>query len=239
MPKEGFIREDGLVFWRIRNKREVWLTPEKYEQYRQKRKEHWRISVREYHRRQQQLPVDERNYVGKHDPVRNKFFYGITSSGKPIWHDPEKFAELSKVRQAYRRKYLDKVNAGPRSNLKIGDKNPNNPEEYVTHFVGKMPRFGSFEDLQKANAERKRVYVKMRDKYRALRRLTLENLPHKRKRGEIDPATGKLFWEYNRTAKEVWLEPQVYEEEQKLKAAQRKMRRQRKKLLSKNIQQNA
>ena len=239
MPKEGFVREDGKVYWRKRGEREVWLTPEKYKQYCETRKEHCRISIREYRRRQMELPSDQRNYVGKYDPERNKFFYGISSSGKPIWYDPERYAQLAQVRKKYRRKYKEKVNALPSSNLKIGDRNPNNPEQYVTHFVGKMPRFGSIEQLQKANAERKRVYAKMRDKYKAIRRIALENLPNKRKRGDIDSVNGKIFWEYDRLAREVWLEPHTYETLRQQKSNQKKMARQKKNLISDSSFQNA
>ena len=232
MPKEGTIREDGLVYWRFRKSRNchIWLTPEKYEQYCAKRKKYREMCVAAYHKRQSELPENERNYFGKYDWKKNKYFVGISTAGKEVWYYKQRFENLVQRKDQYRLKYLKKVNSIPKSNLKVGDRNPDNPEEYVTHFTGKIPRFGSLEKLELSNQSRKASYKKINRRYRKERQEKLKWLSNKRKRGEVN-AEGKIFWEYDRIAKEVWLSPEVF----KVKHQDQLERRRRNRLAAKEM----
>ena len=224
--KEGTVREDGLVYWRYDKMkgRHIWLSPQKYEEYCEKRKSYRKMCVEAYHKRQQELPDDEKNYFGKYDWKKNKYFIGISTSGKEVWYYKARFENLVARRQEYRKKYLDKARLLPKNKLRIGDKNPDNPEEYVINFIGNMPRFGDIQKLELANLNRKICQKKMSAKYRKERKEKLSKLFHKRRRGDIN-SEGNVFWEYDRRANEVWYTPDVFAIRQSAVLAKKKLRR--------------
>lgn len=226
MPKEGFVREDGMVYWRRHTTRgDVWLTAEKYQEYCQKRKAYRTMCREAYYRRQAELPPEERNYFGKYNWKTNKYFVDVTASGKEFWVYKKRFEELAARRKGYRRRYLDKMHKLPKAGLKIGDTNPDNPNEYVLHFTGNMPRFGTLEQLQTSQEGRKISYKKMHAKYRKIRREKLKWMSNKLKRGTIDPETGMIFWEYGRFGQPVWLPPEQFTVKHEVEKARRRKNR--------------
>lgn len=213
MYREGHIREDGMVFWRNRKDRgEVWLTQEKYEQYCLTRKNHRDKRREEYFQQRDSIPVKDRSYLGKYNPEIDKYFLGLNGSGTEIWVDKDRFDKLAQKRKEYRLKYHRKMKSLPKQSLRFGDKNPNNPSQYVTHFIGNLPRFGSYDDLQIAIVSKTRTYSKMNVKYRKIRTDVLKLIPKRLRRGDINPENGFIFWEYGRTGKPRFLPPNIYHE---------------------------
>lgn len=234
MPKEGYVREDGMVYWRYRKDRgDVWLTPEKYASYCKKRKDYNKICVEAYKERQAKLPDSEKNYFGKYDWKKNKYFVGITTSGKEVWMYKARFEKRVQENKKYKRKHLNKLQKLPLTGLKIGDRNPDNPEQFVLGFMGHKPRFGSHQELIIANEARKLVGQKIRARYKKLREEKLNNLPKKMRRGDVDQSSGLIFWAYNLTGKPIWLQPEIYTTKHNKELAKKRVRR-RKILLSKD-----
>jgi len=211
MPREGFIREDGMVYWRHRkNRGDIWLTPEKFAAYQVKRKEYRDMCREAYYKRQAELPENERNYFGRYDWKKNKYFIDISSSGKEVWVYKARYEKLKAKREEYRKKYCSKMKSVPKTGLKMGDQNPDNPNEYVLWFTGNRPKFGTLEQLEIAKQGLKAIYKKAHKKYRQIRNEKLRFMNNKLRRGHVHAETGMIFWEYNYRGEPRWLEPEKF-----------------------------
>jgi len=218
--KRGTVREDGKVFWVYRKGKEVWATKEQYDKRENTRKAYVRMCQQEYRKSQAKKLPHERNYLGKYDCSRNLYFISISTAGKEVWGT--KF-QLEKHRKRLndRRKDMTKRLKELQTNLKFGDPNPNNPEEFVCFFIGKKPYFGSAKKLEERKKSRAISYRKLDLFYRTKRTMALQALNKRLRRGTINEETGLIFWEYNEAGKEKWFS----EEEFKLRHEKEKIRR--------------
>jgi hypothetical protein len=148
------------------------------------------------------------------------YFISISTAGKEVWGT--KF-QLEKHRKRLndRRKDMTKRLKELQTNLKFGDPNPNNPEEFVCFFIGKKPYFGSAKKLEERKKSRAISYRKLDMFYKTKRMMALQALNKRLRRGTINEETGLIFWEYNEAGKEKWFS----EEEFKLRQEKEKIRR--------------
>jgi len=232
--KEGFVREDGKVFWKsCKEKGDIWLTPEQYQKWCDTRKRYRQRCAQEYYkRREKQNPMD-RNYFGKYDFARNLYFVGISSAGKEVWVNKDRLEKILERKKRYKKNYIKKLQEAPKNNLKFGDQHPDDPNLYVYLIVGNKPFFGTKEKLE----ERKKALRKsgiLRDiKYKHKRKDILQKLGDNRiHRGAYDLTTGLVFWEYTQTGNEKWLPVDQFHKLRLADCEKRKRDRQRKKLLS-------
>lgn len=237
MPREGEVREDGKVYWRFRKGRgEVWLTPEKYELYCKKRREYSKMCHDAWHQRQSQLPDSQKTYFGKYNWKTNKYFIGLSTSGKEIWVYKARFEERLESNRRSKKKYLDKLKSLTKTGLKIGDKNPDNPEQYVLSFTGNKPRFGNYAQLLQAKESRKIIDKKMRARRKKIRAQVISKLVFRLKRGHVNPENGMIFWEYTTYGKPRWLNPEDFKRKHDKVILQKKLRRQKNKSISYDIE---
>jgi hypothetical protein len=227
-PKCGTRREDGKVFWRLhKTKGEIWISEEQYERRTAKEKEYRIRAYAEWKKMEQQKPPELRNYLGKYCPRRDRFYLGVSSSGKQMWVTRERLADYRRKSKRAKRKHIEKCLAVPKTALKIGDPNPENPNEFVVYFTGNKPYFGDRNHLKRVLDSRAMTYRKRHIKSRKIRAERLSRLEERRSRGEVDPETGLIFWEYNRIANEVWLQPEIYHARREKCLAKRKDLRRR------------
>lgn len=207
LHKEGFVREDGMVYWRYhKEKGHIWLTKEKYEMYVQTRKKYRQAGLKEYYSSREKLDPSDRSYYGKYSFAKNKYFIGLSVSGKEVWVCKERYIKHRERQNRNRYKYLCKLRAQEKTNLKVGDQHPDNKELFVCFFIGNKPYYGSKDKLQKV-LERRRFSYRLRDiKYKKMRKEKLAKLQKRHHRGDINPENGTIFWEYNSCGEEKWLD---------------------------------
>jgi chaperonin cofactor prefoldin len=219
--KRGTIREDGKVFWVYRKGKEVWATKEQYEKRENTRKAYVRMCQQEYKKLQVKKLSHERNYVGKYDYSRNLYFMSISTSGKEVWGSK---SQLEKYRKRLndRRKDMTQRLKEFQTNLKFGDPNPNNPEEFVCFFIGKKPYFGSAKKLEERKKSRAISYRKLDMFYKTKRMMVLQALNKRLRRGAINQENGLIFWEYSESGKEIWFVKEIFDERQEKEKIRRK-----------------
>jgi hypothetical protein len=227
--KEGFVREDGKVFWRYQQGRgEIWITPEQYESRKKSRKEYRRKCIAEYRRSAINRDIDNMVYYGKYCQHKNAYFIGLSSSGKDMWVTEEKFLR-HRLRLRNRNKtYREKVSKYPKSNLKFGDQHPENPELFVRYFIGNKPFFGTAQELAETKKSRSISYRKRFEKYKEIRRQKLLALTNKLKRGTFSIERNAYFWNYDIKGDEVWLRKDVFDRKHQQEKAKRNLNRAKK-----------
>ena len=210
--KRGTVREDGKVFWTYKDDKECWITKEQYDKRENTRREYVRRCRENYRKRQLAKHPVHRNFIGKYDIARNLYFSHISSSGKEVWISKDQLEKKRKRHTMYRRKMYHKLKEQhPVTGLKIGDRNPENPNEYVVFFIGNKPYFGSKSHLEKRRESREISYRKRNEKYKRLREEKLNNLEKRIKRGTVDPETGLIFLHYAQNGKERWITNEKYQ----------------------------
>jgi len=219
--KRGTVREDGKVFWVYRKGKEVWTTKEQYDKRENTRKAYVRMCQQEYKKLQVKKLSHERNYVGKYDYSRNLYFMSISTSGKEVWGT--KF-QLEKYRKRLndRRKDMSERLKKLQNDLKFGDPNPNNPQEFVCFFIGKKPYFGSAKKLEERKKSRAISYRKLDMFYKTKRMMVLQALNKRLRRGAINQENGLIFWEYSESGKEIWFVKEIFDERQEKEKIRRK-----------------
>jgi hypothetical protein len=228
--KEGYVREDGMVYWRYHKDRgHVWITKEKYQQYIKTRVNYRKIGLEEYYRRREKIDPMDRSYYGKYSFQKNRYFIGLSVSGKEVWTTKEKFLKHKEQKNKNSKKFLEKLKMQAKSNLKMGDPHPENSDLVVCFFIGNKPYFGSKEKLNRVLESRKISYRKRNIKYRKIRTEKLAKMENRLKRGAVHPENGTLFWEYNCRCKEVWLSVEKFYELQNIQKERRKRSRLKKK----------
>lgn len=232
--KEGFVREDGKVFWKnCKKKGEIWLTQEQYKKWCETRSKYRQRCAEEYYkRREKQNPMD-RAFFGKYDFSRNLYFVGISSAGKEMWVNKERFENILQRRKKNKSNYIKRLQKAPETNFKFGDQHPNDNNLYVYLIVGNKPFFGTKDKLEKRRKSLRKTGILRDIKYKHKRKDILERLGEKRiHRGAYDLETGLVFWEYSQNGKERWLPVDHFHKLRTAGCQKRKKNRQHKKLLS-------
>jgi hypothetical protein len=223
--KRGTVREDGKVFCRISKGKEIWLTKEKYEERENKRKEYVRQCQELYKKYRK-----EKRKFGECDYKRNLYFIGISSSGKEIWRN-KAFLEKRKRQHNLRKKeYNKRCLELPQTNLKFGDPHPENSNLFVVHKIGNKCFFGTKSKLKKVKESKRMTYAKRYFKSKKKRNEILKNKIERKKRGEIRIEDNKVFWEYNRVGKEIWLDHEIFHLKRNKEIERRKSYRNKRKL---------
>ena len=232
--KEGFVREDGKIFWKkCKEKGEIWLTSEQYQKWCETRKNYRQRCAQEYYKRREKLNPMDRPYFGKYDFSRNLYYIGVSSSGKEVWVNKQRYENLLERRKKYRSKYAQRLQEEPKTNLKLGDVHPDNPNLYVILLIGNKPFFGSKEKLAERRNSLRRSGIKRDIKYKHKRKQILEQLGENRiHRGAYDLKTGLVFWEYSQNGKERWFPVDHFHKLRIADCEKRKRVRQRKKVLN-------
>lgn len=232
--KEGFVREDGMVFWKnSKEKGEIWLRPEQYSKWCETRKKYRERCAREYYKRREKLNEMDRPYFGKYDFSRNLYYIGVSSAGKEVWINKQRYENLLERRKKYRSNYVKKLQQEPKTNLRFGDPHPDDPNLFVILMIGNKPFFGPKERLDKRRECLRRTGVKRDIKDKHKRKQILEQLGENRiPRGAYDLETGLVFWEYSQNGKERWMPVEEFHRLRTKGCEKRKSNRMRKKLLS-------
>lgn len=224
--KRGTAREDGKIFWGYKKNEELWITKEQYEKRENTRREYICKCRQRYYERQQAKHEVERNFIGKYDSARNLYFLRVSSSGKEIWGTKYQLEEFRKKHTGYRRKmYQRLLEQHPKTGLKIGDKNPENPNQYVIFFIGNKPYFGSKHQLKGRQQGRAISYRKRNEKYKLQREAKLKSIDKRIKRGTENPETGLLFLYYTQSGNERWVTKEHYQkvlEQEKIRKIRQK-----------------
>lgn len=203
--KRGTVREDGKVFTRHIDGREIWLTKEQYEKREKKRKQYVMMCLKAYYSRRKSV-----RKLGEYDYNRNLYFCGISSSGKEVWKQKKYYERIANAVKRSKRKYIEKCKEYPPTNLKFGDVNPSNPNEYVILKIGNKLFFGSKEKLDKKRERIRIIYLKRNIKAKKRREEILRDKIDRKRRGDSRQEDNKIFWEYNKVGKEIWLEPEIF-----------------------------
>ncbi len=201
-----------MVFWRYHKKRgQIWITRETFE-HRKKQRVEYRKKCLELHRqlRSKKSPMDI-PYFGKYDFSKNRYYAGVSASGKDLWVTKDKLDRLRLQNQKSKINYIERAKALPDTGLKVGDRHPENPELYVIFKVGNKVFFGDRERLKRRIDSVKMTLRKRHIKYQKIRKDLLSKMENRLRRGHRDDSTGLVFWTYGRTAKPVWLSPEAYE----------------------------
>jgi hypothetical protein len=235
--KRGTTREDGKVFARILNGKELWLTKEQYEKREKSRKEYVKRCMKMYYSRRKSV-----RKIGEYDYNKNLYFCGISSSGKEVWKKKYYYEKVLNVISQSKKKYLDRCKQKyPPTNLKIGDVNPNNPNQFVVLKIGNKLFFGSKAKLEEKKEKLRMIYLKRSIKAKKIREIVLSGKIDRLKKGTTRVEDNKIFWEYNRVGKEVWLDPEIFHFKRNKCLEKRKNYRKKKKeamLLQNNNIQN-
>jgi hypothetical protein len=161
------------------------------------------VVAREYYKRREKLNEMDRPYFGKYDFSRNLYYIGVSSAGKEVWINKQRYENLLERRKKYRSNYVKKLQQEPKTNLKFGDPHPDDPNLFVIIMVGNKPFFGPKERLDIRRECLRRTGVKRDIKDRHKRKQILEQLGENRiPRGAYDLETGLVFWEYSQNGKE-------------------------------------
>jgi hypothetical protein len=227
--KRGFVREDGLVFARMQDGKEVWVTADSYARRENTRRAYVKKAYDAYKRRQLAKPIEDRNYLGRYDPYRDKYFLGLSSSGKEIWGSKDMLIRKRKMADKRRREFRERCDALEHQDKGFGQPHPTKPGLFVILRIGNKLYYGNQDRLNQISAGRQRSYKKRNIKYRRRRDDILRSLTVRHKRGDIG-TDGLIFWEYTLTAKEIWLAPEDYAIKHKASCDRRKKYHERKKV---------
>ena len=217
--KRGYVREDGMVYARMLDGKPLWLTKEQYERREESRKKYVKECFAMYKRRRQYIKK-----IGEYDHRKNLYFVGVSSSGKEIWRSRafyERF--LEKVKRSKSR-YNQRCKELPPTDLVIGSPHPTKPGIFVTNKVGNKCFFGNKAKLQKRLESIRMAYTKRHYKSKKRRALALEGIIRK-KRGETRLEDNKIFFEYNRVGKEIWLDPVEFHKKRNMDCERRRQYR--------------
>lgn len=209
--RRGTVSEDGKVFWAYSKNKEIWISKEQYERRENSRREYVRKCREQYYKRQLAKHEVFRNFIGKYDSSKNMYFIRISSSGKEVWGSKEQLENFRKMHNKCRTRMYQKLKLQhPITGLKIGDRNPQNPNEYVIFFIGNKPYFGNAEHFKRRQKSRAITYRKRNSKYREMRKKKLQSLTARIRRGTVDPKTGLIFKHYTACGNEMWVTKENY-----------------------------
>jgi hypothetical protein len=206
--REGYVREDGMVFYRYLRGREHWVSAEQLQEIRAKRRAYRAQCQREYYAQQAKKDPMDRNYMGKYDFARNRYFAGVSSSGKERWLTKEQFDKYQEKRKANYTNYRKRLQQLPPTSFGIGDPHPENPELFVVRKTGQRCYWGDKKELQRHIEMRRRITRKKNQGLRYKRLAAFKN--GRRKRGDVNEQ-GLIFWVYHPNMKEIWMTPEEFQ----------------------------
>lgn len=224
MIRRGTVRADGKIFWSYRKTQtrtgEIWVTKEAFEKYTLGRTHYNKKKMLNYKKNQQNLPPEERNYLGKYNPEKGLYFIRVNGSGSPKYGTLEDVAAFKKTRrQQQRNAYSQNKLQNPAPTVCLGDKHPSNPELVVVEIRGHKIKYGPLQKLKNRREKIRQTGIEYRKikgqelvaKAREIRHQKQQYLrenPHlKYNRGDINPLTGWRFWGYSALGNEIWLHP--------------------------------
>ena len=223
--KRGTTREDGKVFSRISKGKEIWLTKEQYDKREISRKQYVRNCIKSYYSRRKSV-----RKIGEFNHNKNLYFCGISTSGKEVWKNKKYLDRIVKAIKASKQRYVDRCKKAEPTNLKFGDKHPVDPNLYVIFKVGNKCFFGSKKKLEQKKESLRKTYVKRHFKAKKIRSHILHNMVNRKIKGDKREEDNKIFWEYNRVGKEIWLDPEIFHLKRNKSCEKRKNNRIKKKL---------
>ena len=203
--KRGTIREDGKVFARMLEGKEIWITKEQYDKREATRKNYVKRCQEMYKKYRKEI-----RSFGDYDHKRNLYFIGISSSGKEVWRSKAFLEKRKKQHDLRKKEYNQRCHQIPNTNLKFGDQHPENPNLFVINKVGNKCFFASKKKLEEKKERLKMIYTKRHFKSKKIKQIAMKNITIKLKRGTTRSEDNYIFFEYNRVGKEVWLPPDVY-----------------------------
>jgi len=221
--KRGTVREDGMIYFRLKKGKEEWLTKERYKEEIAKEKK-YRLKCRQMYYAMRKEVFS----FGQYDEKRNLYYIGISSSGKPIWRN-KKFLERRIARNVISKKrYYQKCCMMPATDFKLGDPHPENPNLFVILKLGNRITWGDAKRLAEYK-EKRRIWELKRD-FRNKRKKAkrLEGV-EKIIKGTKRPDKNLIFWKYTDTGNEVWLEPETFAVKREHRNLKRRLARKRKK----------
>jgi hypothetical protein len=218
--KSGHKREDGKVFWRYQTgKGEIWVTEEQFARRKKTQIEYRKKAAKHYY---QSVPKEKRPSYGQYDFAKNRYFIGISSSGKEVWVTKDRLERNKQQHKKAKQKYLEKTKQFPPQNAKIGDKHPTDSNLYVLYKHGNRPYYGDKAALNRRLETLRMAYIKRYYKTKKIRKERLAGTPHIKRGTERN---GMYFWTHDRIGKELWLPKAKYDEKRKKELERRKKNR--------------
>lgn len=225
--KFGQVREDGLVYYCKQLNKEVWLTKEKFDERKNKRREYRRKCVKIYH-----SICKVKHKFGDYDAKRDLYFLGISSSGKPMWKSKERLEKRIALNRKSQRKLYNESKNLPKNNLTFGDPNPEDPNLFVIYKYGNKIYWGDKSKLEARKEKMKLWAAKSYIKNKKKREAKLQSIEKRFRKGTKHPESNLVFWRYSDCGNETWLSPEEY----KIRFEREKINRS-KFIVKKNIRQ--
>lgn len=237
--KRKSVRADGKLFWAYKYKNgekiPVWISPEMFERWDAVRRNYAKRKYAKYLEQQKNLPEEQRLHRGKFDPITGLYFIRVSTVGKPVWGSKQKLEKYISQNQKAKIAYYNRCTKLEAPSVCLGDPHPSIPGLVVRRIYGHKLFYGTVEQAQKHALSRMESYKRYKAKNKELikkrsaenRKLKMENLrnnPHlMRKRGDVDPILGKIFWEYNYLGNPIWLDKKHFEEKHAKTKLKRKL----------------
>ncbi len=97
----GYVREDGMVYLRKKEGKEIWGTKERFEKMEKNRLEYMEKKRLEYN----QIPVEKRIKIGTYNPETGLYFIRIGGNLAPIWGTKEKLEQYKNMKKTMAKNY--------------------------------------------------------------------------------------------------------------------------------------
>jgi hypothetical protein len=195
-----------MVFWTYRKDKEIWVTKEKFNAYREKIKS-YDATAKSHFKRRDHPPLFHQ------DPITLLYYLG-RSNHKERWVDHNTMKHEKSRRQEARTKYNQKTMQYKKTTLKIGDQHPEENGSYVIKKYYNRLVYGTKEQLEKIviyNREKDRLKAR---KYRILKKKRMSFAEKKYEKG--NEKEGLIFYRYKSTGKEIWLSKAEYDKQLEL-----------------------
>jgi hypothetical protein len=126
--------------------------------------------------------------------------------GKEIWGTQEEWNHIEKWRKDYMEKRRSQYRSLPENKkYKIGQYNPENGLYFIRKSGNLSPIWGTKEQLDKYKEKRRQMKVVYVERMKFVKKERMANLQIRRRRGDIDPVLGLVFFKYNAdNGNEIW-----------------------------------
>ena len=225
--KRKTVRQDGKMFWAYRykqgQKKEVWLSPDVFKKWDETRRKYARKQYDEFLKKYKNGSQDKKYCRGEHDPETGLYFIRVSTCGKPVWGSIEELQKYIGQNRKAKRKYYSRCSSLNPPSVCVGDPHPTTAGLVVKRIYGHKVYYGTIEEAKKHTDSRKESYKKYKQKNKEAIKQRSKNIRNarmekikmnpilKRRRGDIDPVLGKIFWEYNYLGNEIWIHKDDFE----------------------------